>query len=104
MQIYKNKKLLTNDLIDYLIEVIKASKSVLNKTKLINFLNVIHDMLSINLLNEKTDKKTFDSKISEVNKLIIKNSNKDNVDFDNKKIKYFNDTAGCDFVIESLNI
>ncbi len=104
MQIYKNKILLNNEQIDYLIEVIKASRSVLNKNKVINFLNVIHDMLTINLLNEKTDKKTFDGKIAEVNKLIIKNSNKENVEFDNKKIKYFNDTAGCDFVIESLNI
>ncbi len=103
MQIYKTKTQMKNDQIDYLLDIIKTSKNIINKNKIMNYLNIIHDILTINLLNNNTDKKAFDEKISEINKLIVKNSLKTKIEIDNK-IKHFNDSAGCDFVIESLNI
>jgi hypothetical protein len=77
---------------------------VIGKERVFCYLNVIHDILTISLIDKGSDKNTFDAKIAEVNKLIIKSSNKDRNEFDNRQIKHFNDTAGCDFVIESLNI
>ncbi len=104
MQISKLKNSFSNEQIDYLIEIFKKNLNIIDNNKIINYLNIIHDVLAINLLNNKTDKNIFDSKLTEINKLIIKKSSKAKIEFDNKQTKHFNDTAGCDFIIQSLNM
>ncbi len=67
-----------------------------------NYLDVIENLLTINLVKKEISKKQFDKYLSQIEK--IKKNNENEKIETNLKIKFLNDRQGIDFLVEKLII
>jgi hypothetical protein len=89
----ENQEFNINDIL-YLLENINFKS---------NFLDVIQNLLTINLIKKEISKKQFDTYISQIEKIKKLNSKNEKIET-NLKIKFLNDRQGIDFLVEKLII